>query len=452
MNIIAIDCGASFIKFALFKNNELVKKMYMDSPGGICDKNILCTEKIEELIALVVSGIKTLSCEIENAVVCIDNEMHGFILAHPDGRPYTGYISWQTELANCKEVLAHVVKHVGTEKAESLINCTGMPLRSGLPSSNLFWLKQNGYLNKHERLFFYTLGDYIIRRIARIEPVCHITNAAATGLVDLKNEKWNEELISILVEKTPIVFPKIGKEAIRINADKPYCILPAIGDQQAALLGSGINDSQQLSFNIGTGAQVSRLISEFSQYNNSDGYQIRPYFYDTYIKTIPHIPSGRAVNVFFRFLKGILKKYDSTISDETIWSIMGKAISKKTNTDSLCCDLSFFENAITNNTRGCISNISEYGFTLENLLSSVFSQLVDNFVLIANKVNNGLPAYDTIVFSGGMAKRWDILRTGIAENLKSDARIILSKNDALYGCMVYAIISQQPTTKVTSVR
>ena len=442
MNIIAVDCGASFIKFALFKDDTLVKSKHISAPQVINDESVFCTDRIEALIHSVKDGLNMLSAEVEDSILSIDNEMHGFILAYPDGRPYTDYISWQTELIGSSEVETYIRDSVGEEKSQEFIRHTGMPLRSGLPSSTLYWLYRNGYLERQTPLFFYTLGDYIIKRITEKEPLCHLTNAAATGLVDLETGDWNREYISLLIGNADIVFPKIGKaETEYSDGGKRFSVLPAIGDQQAALLRSSFDNIGQLSVNMGTGAQVSRLLADGFQYGD---YQIRPYFFGSYIRTIPHIPSGRAINVFFRFLKGILSKLDREIEDETVWNIMQESVSSEAkSSDDLCCDLSFFENAVTGHSKGSISNITEYGFTLESLLNSVFRQITDNIVTIAERVNEGLPEYKAIIFSGGIAKRWDILREEIADKMRAEAKVVLSENDALFGCMRYAMMDTE---------
>ena len=177
---------------------------------------------------------------------------------------------------------------------------SGMPLRAGLPSTNLRYLFQKSYLDKErDNLYFYTLGDYIIKCLSGIEPICHPTNAAATGLFDLRINDWNKKYIKDIGGEK-IVFPIIGNEKIVFRLEgKIVNVLPAIGDQQAALLGAGLNKMNMLSFNLGTGAQVSKLVSKLVC---SSEYQIRPYFNGKYLVTIPHIPSGRALNVYIRFL------------------------------------------------------------------------------------------------------------------------------------------------------
>ena len=277
-----------------------------------------------------------------------------------------------------------------------------------------------------------------MKSIFNINPVCHPTNAAATGLYDLHTDNWNQDYICCFNnEKSTITFPVVGKsEQIKILNGVKYIIFPAIGDQQSALIGCCFKDASTLSFNMGTGAQVSRLTKNIVY----GTYQVRPYFYGMYLITIPHIPCGRAINVFFRFIKDITVKFEKSISDEDIWNIINSCFdSIPQYSNDLSCDLSFFENAITNNIVGSITNISEYNLLIDNLMKSAFVQIANNFVSCSSNLNQDLSKFDNVLFSGGIAQRMPRLIDIIIEKLEIEKEnVSISLNDTLYGCVKYA--------------
>lgn len=433
MNIIAIDCGASFVKAALFRDSEIVKEIYKKTP--IISKNIFLPTKIKILISLIKEILVDFTDELKEAFLVISNEMHGFILAKENGEPFSDYISWQVELGNkiidgisSKQILC-------SEKYISDIKKTGMGVRAGLPSSNLLFFKRKGYIKKYaKKLYFYTLGDYIIRNISGKEVYSHITNAASTGLFNLENNIWNNNLID-LVSENNIIFPEI--KAKEIICDFNGCclhLLPAIGDQQAALLGADVKYVGDLSFNLGTGAQVS-LVCNRPYY--SDNYQIRPYFNGLFLKSIPHLPSGRAINVYIRFIKDILRKFSCIVEDKDIWETILRQQYKCIERQDIECDLSFFENPLTNKTTGAIFNISEYGLDFESLFFSIFKSMSKNFIYAAD-----LLCYDKdikrIVFSGGIAQKISMLRYSIIERYHNVDVVISPRNETLYGLKYYA--------------
>lgn len=229
MDIIAIDCGASFIKATRFINGKIFRSIRQKTP---LDTD---ADKLEKSLSMIKAMIEELSNDVSEIAIGFSNEMHGFVLANENGVPVMPYISWQKELGNLPEI---------AEKLDQQqIASTGMPLKLGLPSTNLYYLKKDIPIEKYERLYFYTLGDFYIRTLSGCQPAVHETNAAATGLYDLFAKKWNVSLIrSILgdMEKS-IVFPEIyaGQDPIVLEKDKiTYYFFPALGDQQAALLGS----------------------------------------------------------------------------------------------------------------------------------------------------------------------------------------------------------------------
>ena len=206
MNFITLDCGASFVKAALFNDNgEIVNRVVKQSPFG---KNQIAT-----LTSLVREIFESLLEKSDSEIcLCISNEMHGFVLADAGGTPVTDYISWQKEYGRVSLPNGSACDILSDSEYRDEIFHTGMPLRGGLPSVNLLYLRETGQLNFDEQIYFYTLGDYLIRVLADAQPNCHLTNAAATGLVDLEKKSWNEKLLKV-VPPAQIIFPQIGTTA-----------------------------------------------------------------------------------------------------------------------------------------------------------------------------------------------------------------------------------------------
>lgn len=437
MTTITIDCGASFIKGAAFKDGVMGPGLSRRSPSAHDDSSPYKIQQILPLVNAVKRMIIDLAGKEREICLCISNEMHGFILSFEDGKPYTDYISWQKELGRIQidgksscELLsenAFLKKH---------IRDSGMPLRAGLPSSNLFYLYRTGGLSKAcGKLYFYTLGSYLLKMLSGgAEPMENPTNAAATGLYNLTTGSWDREYINAIGAQD-ILFPVIGNDFLNFELEgiKVYA-LPAIGDQQAALLGAGFERKDDLSFNLGTGAQVSVLVDapEFG-----DGYQIRPFFFGKYLKTVPHIPSGRALNVYFRFVKSVLERYGLVLEDDTIWKGIQDA-AEAADAEGLLVDLSFFENAISSKTTGCIVQIKEHGFSMESLMRAVLEQMSDNFIMMAERIIPESSDVRRLVFSGGIARRFAFIRSRIAAYFPN-SEVSLSKDETMWGLYRYGI-------------
>lgn len=436
MNSIALDIGASFVKAALFdENGTVLSKLQRASPKVHGSEDIFSLVQISALVSLVKEILSELTKNIKESKLCVSNEMHGFILAHADGSPCTDYISWQKEYGSEVVNGTSSVEILACDEYKDFVKKSGMGIRAGLPSSNLLYLICSEKLKKwaEEPLHFYTLGDYLVKALFCFEPLCHPTNAAATGLYDLEAGTWNYDFIKAIgAEK--FVFPKISEEPVSCNfCDSSLSVYPAIGDQQAALLGAGLSGEGDLSFNLGTGAQVS-LLSKNPDF--SEKWQIRPFFNGFYLKTIPHLPSGRALNVFVRFVKDILCKFDVAVADERLWAVL-LSEAEKCEKPTLSCDLSFFQNPLSANTVGSVTNIAEYALSVGSLFKSVFSKMADNFLAMANLLAPERDNVQRLVFSGGIARKIRIIRDAIISQYKNAEILPIIENETLAGLYKY---------------
>ena len=432
MNTITIDCGASFVKGALFVDGVILKRSDKKTPPVDQKKSIKEPLQINNILNVVKDLINELSSDIDSFNLCISNEMHGFVLVDKNINPIIDYVSWQLEYGNIVIDGISSKELLNKERTKD-IDDSGMPIRAGLPSSNLFYLVRSKIVDVNNSIFL-TLGDYVISKLSGSIQHCHPTNAAASGLYSLKKNDWNTDYIKYIVGDNNVAFPKIGnKTAFFVYNDKKVTCFAAIGDQQAALLGSGFIKKGQLSFNLGTGAQISILTTDYRDFNHASNYQIRPYFSGMYLKTIPHIPSGRASNVFVRFYKSVLSTFGIDVSDDVIWEKILSANGK----ERMDVSLSFFENAVDKDVCGYIKNISEYGLTFDNLSASFIDQLADNFITVSKKLTTKENVKE-VVFSGGVSRKIKRVRDIILKEY--NVQYIVAENETLTGLYNYSLM------------
>lgn len=434
MNTIAIDCGASFTKAALIKDGIIVKRTEKASPNLGTKFDYMNPVLIEQIVSNVREVVRNLATG-EECFVCISNEMHGFILANSDGTPYTDYISWQKEYG--------AIQIDGVSSADILlsndykddIRKSGLFYRNGLPLSNLLYLKRMNQLGEGTK-YFYTLGDYVFKRVFGIEPLCHVSNASATGIFDLTTNTWNEHILKLY--GLDVVFPQIGNEVQYAEFDgNKYAVLPAVGDYQAALLGAGIRDEKDISFNLGTGAQVS-IMTDSPVFK--DGMQVLPYFEGKFMRRIPHLPSGRAMNVYIRFFRSIAEALGCDKDDSQIWNAILESVENADKECSMNCSMSFFENPLDSDTKGKIESIGEYELTFANLSQCILQKEADNFILAYNKLlsEEEKDKIERIVFSGGIARKIEFIRNRIVGSIDRNCDIIVAQNETLIGLFLYS--------------
>lgn len=429
---ITLDFGASFLKGACFRNGKLEKVISKVSPA-VSKEDWWISHRIKILIRIIREMIAELSGGAAVFELALSNEMHGFLLTDEKGNLVTDYISWQKSLGEKKldSLGKTAIDVLSQSDFLEAVQKTGMSLYAGLPSTNLLALLQSGKIDETCTYRFYTLGDYILYNLSGQEPFCHPTNAASTGLYDLSTGEWNKILIKAIGAEH-IIFPHVGNARLQfLLQGATVMAYSAIGDQQAALLGAGITKQGQLSFNLGTGAQVSTLSKELVF---SSDWQTRPYFQGCWLRSIPHLPSGRAMNVYFRFVKEVISTLQPDITDEVVWQIILQKV-EVTKTSAMCCDLSFFSNPLTSEKHGSIVQIGEYDFTIGKLFFAIFEQMASGFIQ-ASEILMKKEDVQKIVFSGGIARRLKKIRERILSEYRGIPYIV-AHDETLYGLMKF---------------
>ena len=93
MNTITIDCGASFVKGALFKDDKIVKECSQKSPSVHRNEPLSEPIQITGIFGVVLKLIDELSDGLDSFHLCFSNEMHGFILCDAKLNPIIDFIT-----------------------------------------------------------------------------------------------------------------------------------------------------------------------------------------------------------------------------------------------------------------------------------------------------------------------------------------------------------------------
>lgn len=290
-----LDIGGTDLKIACAKDGLLevdsVRRYGM--PNLKTNKPGEARLEPEIVLSLVNKTLEEFTKEFgEPQQILISGQMGTWILTDRDGQDFTEIISWQdTSYFQTKdEIFLEVYGNQYCPEVKNLKDnggedWPGAPWR-GFASECLNLHSGRTYL-------FHTLTSWIAWEITgRINHVIHVTDAAASGMLNIENNKWFG--LSTSLDKA-VAMPNIITEMkiIGHTSGTSIPVFVAVGDQQASLLGAGIAPNIAI-VNAGTGGQVAKLVSNIPQTQN----KVRPYFEGQYIETITHIPSGRFVAKF----------------------------------------------------------------------------------------------------------------------------------------------------------
>ena len=258
--IISLDQGTTSCRSILFDRNKKIIHTEQKEFSQIMPENgwvehdpleILETQLFTLKKVIEKSGIK--ANEIES--IGITNQRETTVLWDKStGKPVYNAIVWQDNRTSefCKTLIREGKEEIIKEK-------TGLVVDSYFSSTKIHWILHNvpecNKLLSNNNLLFGTIDCWLIWNLTG-NHFTDITNASRTQLLNIKEIKWDTELLSFF--KVPIqVLPELKESADEFGnwefngVNIP--ILGVAGDQQAALFGQECYEVGMAKNTYGTG-------------------------------------------------------------------------------------------------------------------------------------------------------------------------------------------------------
>ena len=436
MSFIAIDLGTSFIKGAVLnlETRELEHVRRTPFPPQL-ESTVpsSCEFDPQEILAAVRTLIAELAPhapDCEGIVMC--SQMHGMVLMNDRREAQSNCVTWRDQRVMTRHPSGAgtyyqvLTERVGPKRVQQL----GHELDPGRPISYLFWFREQGELQAS--LAPVSLPDFVLSVLCGSVPGVEITNAGAYGALNLETLNWHEEVIEDL-GLGYLHWPAIRKSGevvghLDVQGKRVPCYTP-VGDYQCALVGALLG-VEEVSLNIATGSQVSRMVPEL----NLGDYQTRPFFEGKFLNTFTSAPGGRALNVIVDLLCELPRSQGLNLRDP--WEAIARAAERVADTD-LEVDLNFFPTP--RGDRGRIANIRGDNLTLGHLFRGAFKDMADSFYdcvlrLCPEKSWKGL------LFSGGLACKLEVLRQVVQQRFAAPYRITPFEEDTLFGLLILASV------------
>lgn len=441
MHFLALDIGSSFIKAAMIRlangsicNCRISRQIpKMDAPSSRFEVDA------ESLFLEVERLIKGYVAEYPGLIagILLSTQMHGFVLAGPDGTPRSPYISWQDE--RCLEKIRGTEQSY-LERMEQMITPEKMAessvyLKPYLAMCNLYTMLQQDY-NPPPHTRFCTLGSYLILRLTGSH-ICHLTNAGPTGFANAVQGVWNRELI----KKTGcevFVFPQICDD-LRVcghyrHGNEKIPVYPDIGDHQTCTLGVMARPEKDVIINIGTAGQIARISRGFVP----GAYESRPFFDGCYLNTVSRMPGGRNLDVIVNFLADAFRYISGgDITDKDIWSHAVESIAEL-DSHGLVANTSFHKTE--RGSSGSISGITFDNLTVQNLFAACFADIGQAYGDCVPRVCPKREDVERLVFSGGLLSKTPLLQKAICKTTELPAAIMREENAVYIGLYRIALV------------
>ncbi len=355
MKRIGIDIGTTTICGAVVDvENKMFIESVTKSNGTFIDTGN-DWEKIQDpdIIIKTATDIidELLSRHPDTASIGISGQMHGIVYVNADGAPVSNLYIWQDgrgerEYRDGESYVSYITRVTGKKVA------TGYGL-----VTHFYNLKNSLVPTGASKLC--TIHDLFAMTLCKnSEPVVHTSNAASLGLFDLENLVFDNTAVEKLgIDKS--VLPRVEKDFRFIGSYRNIPVCTAIGDNQAAFLGSLANKDECLLVNIGTGSQISVMCDGYTDVCGS--VELRPLYGDKYILVGSSLSGGRAYALLEGFFRSVANLTGNTV--ESMYKYMDECAD---NTDEECTLVvsTLFDGTRENPaTRGSISNIGVSNFT-----------------------------------------------------------------------------------------
>lgn len=397
MKYIALDLGSTYTKIAYITDGKICAECQKKTPEKLDSSSdsyeidaSVYYESVYELLATYITP--------DISGILIATQMHGFVLTDAAFTPITPYISWQDKQGT--RYLSEIQKSLGHD----CVKPCGVPLKGNLALCSLLARINNGLVIPDGTLFN-TLGGYIIGKLTGSH-VCHITNAAPTGLANLFTGNWNYQLIE-KARLENLQFPTIETDLNPVGFFGNIRVYADMGDQQVCALGANLAPDNTLHINIGTAGLIGYLTKSWA----SGVFETRPWITkDMYLLTISGLPGGRNLYKINTFLQDLVKKITGEKpTEEQVW----KFISEAANT----AGASSFDELFA-------ADISQFVPTIMNNIASAYWKAANNM-----HVNIG-----SISFSGGCTKKNPALRFALKQAFSAEDNGLTS--DIMHGMVV----------------
>ena len=435
MRFLGVDVGSSFIKGAVLDLDDgvvsAVERTAAPEPVGGLEPTFREVEPETFLDGTrrLLERLHGHAPDAAGVVLC--SQLHGTLLCDGEARPLTRYVTWQDTrtllpLPGAGESCFDELERIVGPDDRRLLGNERVP---GLPINQLYRLARLGRLPAGA--IPTTLPFFVAARLCKAPIACDITQAYGLGAVNVRTLDWHRPVLERL-GLDGLAWPTIVPQGAVVgewrHGGRAIPVHAPVGDYHCSQVGALLQPGE-LSVNISTGSAVIQIADGCE----TGDFQTRPWFDGTSLKTITHIPGGRAINAMLTLLGELAAAEGVTLGDP--WGTALARAAQVADGGGLAVDPAFYAGSMGDH--GTIANLREENMTVGHLFRALFAGMADNYARAAARIAPGRD-WSRLVFSGGVAMKTPLLRRLIMDRLGSEHRLAPVDEDTLFGLLVLA--------------
>lgn len=398
MNFIGIDIGTTSICGVVInaRNGKLLASLTMPNNSWLPAKHPW--ERVQNPAGIVVAATKIANSFLRRkgnvAGIGVTGQMHGILYVDAQGRHTSPLFTWQDGRGGLK--IKNEVSY-----AADLSRKTGYSLAPGFGLVTHYYNIKNGLVPPTAKSLG-TIADYVAMRLAR-QP--HLssdpTNAASLGIFDLKNLRFDTNMIRSARLRADIL-PRLVPAGEKIGiTPEGIPVFAALGDNQASILGSVRDVTKSLVINIGTGGQISAWMPLGRRIN---GLDLRPFPGGGYIAAGASLCGGKAYALLERFFSEVCVRFTGTMPKD-LYAIMNKL--DAVTAEPLNIDTRFSGTRLDSSIRGAISGISMHNLTPNHLVEGFLKGMANELLAFYNLIPRKTRQHISVLVGSGNGLRFN---------------------------------------------
>lgn len=358
----------------------------------------------------------------------VTGQMHGILYTSPNGTPLSPLYTWQDGRAGQGENSAcDIIKRE-----------TGYTVPEGYGLATHYHLLRNGEVPK-ETYFCSTIMDYVTMRLCGLsKPITHITDAASWGFYRNDIQGFDEDALSKLGVDSSVL-PDVTADTCIIGTYKGIPVSVAIGDNQAAFIGSVKEAEHTVLVNIGTGSQICMLADKPLE-DGSPLVESRPFDGKKYLLSGSCLCGGRA----YALLESFFRAYAvaAGLPDIPQYEILNKLAEKGLKDGSaLQVKTTFCGTRADPTLRGQINGIGENNLTPEALSAGVLCGMADELFDMYKTMPSDTARY--LVASGNAVRKNVVLQQILTQKFNLPIQIPKNTEEAASGAALFGYKAMQ---------